>query len=343
MKRDTGAAILPSHLRAIGDIIASRPKRLCADLCAVPKVRHRKEICPPSFHSCKNLIADSARGGPDTGLLEQAPSEIRPFPTSTSPVPPSPRGPADASCAHQTVATGNPDQGGAAQSIIELGSRAALGIGGNRRRLGRPAQPGLNSHPPAPRSAALSGPGTEALPMPVAAGIRRENFPVSDPALGQTGFAPLTETAFSTSFGHQPAPHTWRTPWVVHITPWSEERRCSITRPLCLQHRASTDRRIVAVDEAGFLPHRIRRPPLPPNRHPPRLKDFMRRFLQHVLPQGLHTSCGYSALWPAQRQPVSTPRNGSLARTAVPASPHTPTTDEAAVSDTRHCRQFPLP
>jgi hypothetical protein len=98
-----------------------------------------------------------------------------------------------------------------------------------------------------------------------------------------------------------PAP-AWKKPWVVHITPWGEEPDDVLRYLARYVHRvAITNSRIVACDER-FVTIRYK------DRKSSRWRtcrlsghEFMRRFLQHVLPKGLH-KVRYFGLWhPSKR------------------------------------------
>ena len=101
----------------------------------------------------------------------------------------------------------------------------------------------------------------------------------------------------------------WRKPWVVHCTAWGIGERCVLDYLARYVFRvAITNRRIVGLDEAGVtIRHKERRS----NRwRTTKLSghEFMRRFLQHVLPKGLH-KVRYFGLWhPARREHASCAR-----------------------------------
>src|SRR5204862_220622 len=78
-----------------------------------------------------------------------------------------------------------------------------------------------------------------------------KNFLFPTKALGK-----LVRTRFRDAFSKlrldiSLPPHTWRTPWVVHITPWSEGKAVLDYFAGYALRIAVTDRRIVRVNEAG--------------------------------------------------------------------------------------------
>jgi hypothetical protein len=95
----------------------------------------------------------------------------------------------------------------------------------------------------------------------------------------------------------------WRKPWVVHCTPWGEGAE-AVLRYLAryVFRTAISNSRIESLDGEGVTfrhkhraSNRWRRTRLSGH-------EFMRRFLQHVLPQGLH-KVRYYGLWhPSKRE-----------------------------------------
>src|SRR5258705_2380460 len=115
--------MLPSHRRAIGDIIACRTEALGADLWCCPKCGTLVSV----FHSCKNRHCGQCNGARTQAWLEQRQAEILPIPyfhvTVTVPA-----GLRTALRSNQTVGYGALIKI-AAQSIIEL-ARDPRWVGG---------------------------------------------------------------------------------------------------------------------------------------------------------------------------------------------------------------------
>ncbi len=119
-----------------------------------------------------------------------------------------------------------------------------------------------------------------------------------------------------------PWPSCWTKPWVVHINHWGQGHEAV----LCYLARyvfrvAITNTRIVALDDHTVTirykqrkSSRWRTSRMPGH-------EFVRRFLQHVLPKGLH-KVRYFGLWhPSQRQRAAQARLLlELERTTRPAT-----------------------
>jgi hypothetical protein len=97
----------------------------------------------------------------------------------------------------------------------------------------------------------------------------------------------------------------WRIPWVVRVTPWGEGEDAVLRYLARYVFRiAITNSRIVALDDHTVSFHYKHRQS---NRW--RIctldgEEFMRRFLQHVLPKGLH-KVRYFGLWHATKRRVA--------------------------------------
>jgi hypothetical protein len=94
----------------------------------------------------------------------------------------------------------------------------------------------------------------------------------------------------------------WRKPWVIHCTAWGNGAEAVLRYLARYVFRvAITEGRIVRLDDDGVA---IRHKHRASGRwHTTRLNghEFMRRFLQHVLPKGLH-KVRYSGLWHHSRR-----------------------------------------
>ncbi|MGQ3302538.1 IS91 family transposase [Reyranella sp.] len=133
-------------------------------------------------------------------------------------------------------------------------------------------------------------------------------FPRSAPA---TIVRARFRDAFTGLCPHVDVPrHVWQIPWVVHISPWRDGEQAVLEYLARYVFRiAITDRRILAVnpDTVTFryndrAADRQRTETVPGH-------EFIRRFLQHVLPTGFH-KVRYYGLWhPSRRDHVSNLRN----------------------------------
>ncbi len=143
----------------------------------------------------------------------------------------------------------------------------------------------------------------------------------------------------------------WHKDWIAHVTAWGSGEQAVLDYLARYVFRiAITNARIVCLDAAGVtFAYRDRKTG---RRRTCRLsgEEFMRRFLQHVLPRGFH-KVRYFGLWhPAHRQDAervrqmlqlqAPPPAGPLPEPTVPPDP----TEVAAASVTEpwicpHCHQ----
>src|SRR5271156_6093531 len=128
----------------------------------------------------------------------------------------------------------------------------------------------------------------------------------------------------------------WSRPWVVHCTVWGEGEQAVLEYLARYVFRvAITNTRIVGLDDQGVaIRHKHRKS----NRwRISRIpgQEFMRRFLQHVLPKGLH-KVRYFGLWhPAKRKDAARARL-LLLRDRPAAVPQAQMTADAAEPENRH-------
>jgi len=114
----------------------------------------------------------------------------------------------------------------------------------------------------------------------------------------------------------------WRKPWVVHCTAWGEGDEAVVRYLARYVFRvAITNNRIVGLDDNGVtIRYKQRKSGKWQNT---RLNghEFMRRFLQHVLPKGLH-KVRYYGLWhPARREHAQRARLMLLLDRPTPPAP----------------------
>jgi len=114
----------------------------------------------------------------------------------------------------------------------------------------------------------------------------------------------------------------WTTPWVVHITRWGQGAEAVLRYLARYVFRiAIADARIVALDEHNVTIRYKQRTPA--RWHTCRMHghEFMRRFLQHVLPKGFH-KVRYSGLWhPSKRDRAASARLLLELERAAPPAP----------------------
>src|SRR5262249_36551640 len=115
----------------------------------------------------------------------------------------------------------------------------------------------------------------------------------------------------------------WRKPWVVHCTAWGTGADAVLEYLARYVYRvAITNSRIIGLNAAGVtIRHRERASGRVLHT---RLTghEFMRRFLQHVLPKGLHTIRYFCLLHPSQKTQAA--RAGLLLQLDRPTDPGVP-------------------
>lgn len=288
-----GAAMLPSHRRALADIVACRTEALggqqwCCNQCGT--LLH-------VFHSCRNRACPKCHGQQTQDWLEQRRQEMLPVPYFhvTVTVPEELR----AALRRHQVLGYDALMKAAATAIIDLG-RDSRWIGGTVGVLAvlHTWTQRLQHHPHTHclvTGGGLSADGTVWHPA-----AKTFLFPKS-------ALATLARARFHDAFArlcpNADLPrHVWQIPWVVHITPWGEGEQAALEYLARYAFRiAITNNRILAVDDDTVT---FRYNDRAAGRHRTETvkgHEFIRRFLQHVLPAGFH-KVRYYGLWHASRR-----------------------------------------
>lgn len=288
-----GAAMLPSHRRALADIVACRTEALggqqwCCNQCGT--LLH-------VFHSCRNRACPKCHGQQTQDWLEQRRQEMLPVPYFhvTVTVPEELR----AALRRHQVLGYDALMKAAATAIIDLG-RDSRWIGGTVGVLAvlHTWTQRLQHHPHTHclvTGGGLSADGTVWHPA-----AKTFLFPKS--ALATLARARFRD-AFARLCPNADLPrHVWQIPWVVHITPWGEGEQAALEYLARYAFRiAITNNRILAVDDDTVT---FRYKDRAVGRHRTETvkgHEFIRRFLQHVLPAGFH-KVRYYGLWHASRR-----------------------------------------
>jgi hypothetical protein len=101
----------------------------------------------------------------------------------------------------------------------------------------------------------------------------------------------------------------WRKPWVVHRTPWGKGADAALRYLARYAFRAAiANSRIESLDRHGVSFRHKRRASNRWRRTRLSGQEFMRRFLQHVPPQGLHKARYYGLWHPSKRQEAAKAR-----------------------------------
>jgi hypothetical protein len=337
-----GASMLPSHRRAIDDVLACRTAALGGQVW-------RCERCDAevfSYHSCRNRSCPKCHTAQTRAWLERRQAEMLPVPyfhvTVTAPA------------ELREVLRANQRAGYAAlmrasaEAIIEL-ARDPRHVGGTVAVLAvlHTWTQQLSFHPHVHclvSGGGISEDGTTWQPA-------RRAFLLPVKALAR-----LVRGKFRALLRRKHPDlvipdAVWRKPWILHVTAWGRGEQAVLDYLARYVFRvALTNARITGLDEQTVsLQHR--------DRNTGRLRtlrlsgdEFMRRFLQHVLPRGLH-KVRYCGLWhPAQRHNAGRARHMLLLQAPPKLDPpQDPTTPAPAPnaepvlaggpSTCPHCRQ----
>jgi hypothetical protein len=307
-----GAAMLPSHRRAIADIVACRTEALggqlwCCDQCGT--LSH-------VFHSCRNRACPKCHGEQTQAWLEQRQAEMLPVPYFhvTVTVPEELRAvlrrcQIDGYGALMKVAAG---------AIIDLARDPRWGGGtvGVLAVLHTWTQR-LHYHPHVHclvTGGGLSDDGATWHPA-------GKTFLFPKSALATLARARFRDAFVRLCPDADLPRQVWRIPWVVHITPWGKGEQAALDYLARYAFRiAITDRRIESVDDQTVT---FRYKDRAAGRHRSETvsgHEFIRRFLTHVLPAGFH-KVRYYGLWQARRREQMQNLRNVLRLEQTPAEP----------------------
>lgn len=309
-----GASMLPSHRRAIDDIVNCRTAALGGQVW-------RCEACNTevfSYHSCGNRSCPKCHTAQTQAWLERRQAELLPVPyfhiTITVPA------------ELRAVLRANQRDGygvlmqACAAAIIEL-ARDPRYVGGTVAVLAvlHTWTQQLNFHPHVHCLVSGGGISDDTTTWHPA----RHNFLVPIKAL-----AKLVRGKFKALLRRKCPDLTipdavWRTPWILHVTAWGNGEQAVLDYLARYVFRvALTNARIVGLDgQAVTIQYKERKTG---RRRTCRLsgEEFMRRFLQHVLPRGFH-KVRYSGLW-HPRQRANAARVRQMLQLRAPPEPDPP-------------------
>ena len=288
------AAQLPSHQRAIRDILACRTQELGGHLWHCPTCQ--KEVYV--YNACRNRSCPSCHATQTQQWLLERQAELLPCPyfhlTATVP-----EGLRDLFRSNQKTLY---------DLLISLTARTVMELAANPRRLG--ATPGLLAVLHTWTGTLTYHPHVHCMVTGGGVSLDGKSWIPSRPGF----FLPVRllsrhlRQLFRRTLQrkhpklHAAAPASvWKQPWVVHCVPWGQDERGVLDYLARYVFRiAIIDRRILAMDEStvsfGYKDRKAGR------QRTCRLQgiEFVRRFLQHVLPRGLH-KVRYYGLWHPQR------------------------------------------
>jgi len=289
-----GASMLPSHRRAIADILACRTPALGGHLWHCPSCS--AEVY--AYHSCRNRSCPTCHAGQTERWLADRQAEMLPAPYVhiTVTVPEELRSIIQA---HQKDGYALLMKA-AAEAIIELAADPKY-VGGTVGVLAvlHTWTQQMVYHPHV--HCLVTGGGVSAdgrFWRPA-----RRNFLVPVKALAKLVRGKLRAALARKRPDLTIPENVWRMPWIVHATAWGRGEQAVLDYLARYVFRiAITKSRIAGLDDEGVtIRHKVRKS----NRwRTTRLggHEFMRRFLTHVLPKGLH-KVRYFGLWhPSKRE-----------------------------------------
>jgi hypothetical protein len=286
-------SILPSHRRALSDITRCRTEALGGHISQCTRCGYRQYV----YHSCRNRSCTTCHGTDTQAWLDNRRAELVPtryfhlvftLPRELHPV----------VRAHQKTLYSILIRA-AALSLMELAADPHY-VGGTIALLcvlhtwtaAMRFHPHVHCLVPA---GGLSPDGSSWLPA-------RENYLVPVHALSPLFRAKFMHLA-RRALPHQPFPkEVWEKQWIVYCKPTVQGTDTVLTYLARYVHRiAITDNRIVSIDN-GTVTFRYKDSrnarwntmTLPAS-------QFIRRFLQHVLPRGFHKVRYYGLLSPSRR------------------------------------------
>jgi hypothetical protein len=292
-----GSAMLPSHRRAIDDILACRTSALGGHLWHCPSC----SADVYAYHSCRNRSCPTCHTGQTERWLADRQAEMLPVPyvhiTVTVPEELRPILQANQKDGYAMLMKA------AADAIIELAADPKY-VGGTVGVLAvlHTWTQQMVYHPHVHCLVTSGGVSTDGRYWRPA----RRNFLVPVKALAKLVRGKLRAALVRKRPDLVISEAVWRTPWIVHATAWGRGEQAVLDYLARYVFRiAITKSRIVSLDDQGVtIRHKVRKS----NRwRTTRLggHEFMRRFLTHVLPKGLH-KVRYFGLW--------NPRKRELAR-----------------------------
>jgi len=316
-----GAAMPASHRRAIADIMACRTQALGGHLWRCDECSH--EVF--SYHSCKNRSCPQCHAKQTQDWLEARRAEMLPtdYFHVTVTVPQELR----------ELLRANQRDGyavlmkAAAEAIIEL-ARDRRFVGGTVGVLAvlHTWTQQLSYHPHVHclvTGGGVSADGRDWYPA------ARKGYLFPERALAKLVRGKLKALLAKKRPDLIAPAAVWKKPWIVQITPWGEGADAVLRYLARYVHRvAITNARILAFDaDAVTIRYKERKSS---RWRTCRLSghEFMRRFLQHVLPKGLH-KVRYFGLWhPSKRAKVAQVRlRLQLDQTNPPAAKPVPPAD----------------
>lgn len=346
-------ALLPSHQRALRDILACRTPALGGHLWHCPSCEKDVYL----YHGCRNRACPSCHTGQTQAWLTQRQAELLPcdYFHLTATVP---EGLRNLCRGHQKELY---------HLLMSLTARSILDLAANPKHLG--AMPAIMAvlhtwtgtliyHPHVHCLVSGGGVSKEGKHWIAA----RPGFLLPVRALSRhlrKLFKQVLQQRHPELFAQVPA-KVWKQEWVVHCIPWGQGQRGVLEYLARYAYRiAITDRRLMAMDQQSVtFAYKDRKN----NRQRTcqvEGSQFVGRFLQHVLPQGFH-KVRYYGLWHPHCRPLAAavrqllqlqqlgqelcPKTQSLAPPPTPRpEPFRPLCPHCGRGELVHVRELPRP
>ena len=311
-------ALLPSHARAIRDILACHTPALGGHLWHCPQCNKDVYV----YHGCRNRACPCCHGEQTRAWLADRQAELLPVPyfhlTATVP-----QGLRDVLRSHQKDLYG---------LLMSLTAQTILDVAANPKHLG--AMPGILAVLHTWTATLVYHPHVHCLVTGGGVSMDQKDWVATRPGfflpvrvlsrhLRQL-FGQALQRKHPELFALVPA-KVWKQEWVVHCVPWGRDEKGVLDYLARYVFRiAITQRRILAMDDQTVTFQYKDRKANCQRTSCMEGVEFVRRFLQHILPRGFH-KVRYYGLWnPHRREVAKQVRQMLLLQSAAPAIPDPP-------------------
>ena len=348
-------AMLPSHQRAIRDILACHTPALGGHLWHCPQCDKDVYV----YHACRNRSCPCCHGDQTRAWLANRQAELLPVPyfhlTATVP-----EGLRDIFRSHQKNLYG---------LLMSLTAQTILDVAANPKHMG--AMPGILAVLHTWTATLVYHPHVHCLVTGGGVSMDQKDWVVARPRFFLSVrvlsrhlrhlFGQALQRKHPELFALVPA-KVWKQEWVVHCVPWGRDDKGVLDYLARYVFRiAITQRRILAMDDQTVTFQYKDRKADCQRTSCMEGVEFVRRFLQHILPKGFH-KVRYYGLWNPQKRELAKqvrqmlllqsvapaipdpPAQGAVpAQVAVPPQPFRPKCPHCGCSELHHVRELSRP